>query len=263
MQRNPSNRDGAAPIAAEELGSCRTVYTLSKLPRAKPCLTSHTWQAWNSWHAFLMQARSPGHLAQKRLGPNGRIWVPPRNPSNRNVAAPIAAEVLGSCRTVYTFPRLSRGPIRRIRVPPLTRLITSLPQHSRPLRWGHPGLFTRLGNSREDRKAEFHQYSANLRNCPVPSSERQKPHRPTPPGNPVTVQRDPGPSALDSLVQSQRCPSIRGRFPGVIPDCLHASETHARTDRRSFTNTARTSGTARSLHRSARNLTGQPHPKTL
>ena len=203
-----------------------------------------------------MQARSPGHLAQKRLGPNGRIWVPPRNPSNRNVAAPIAAEVLGSCRTVYTFPRLSRGPIRRIRVPPLTRLITSLPQHSRPLPWGHPGLFTRLGNSREGRQAEFHQYGTNLRNCPVPSSERQKPHRPTPPGNPVTVQRDPGPSALDSRVQSQRCPSIRGRFPGVIPDCLHASETHARTDKRSFTMRVRSARAAQSLPANVASLTG-------
>ena len=102
----------AAPFAAEELGSCRTVYTLSKLPRAKPCLTSHTWQAWNSWHAFLMQARSPGHPAQKRLGPNGRIWVPPRNPPNRDGAAPIAAELPGSCRTIYKFPRLSRGPTK-------------------------------------------------------------------------------------------------------------------------------------------------------
>jgi len=142
--RNPSNRNGAAPIAAEELGSCRTVYTLSKLPRAKPCLTTHTRHAWNSWHAFSMHAHSPAHPAHKRLGPNGRIWVPPRNPSNRNVAAPIAAELLGSCRTVYTFPTLSRGPISRIRVPPLTRLITSLSQHSRPLPRGHPGLFTRL-----------------------------------------------------------------------------------------------------------------------
>ena len=198
--RNPSDRDGAAPIAAEELGSCRTVYTLSKLPRAKPCLTTHTRHAWNSWHVFSMHAHSPAHPAHKRLGPNGRIWVPPRNPSNRNVAAPIAAELLGSCRTVYTFPRLSRGPIRRIRVPPLTSLITTLPQHSRPLPWGHPGLFTRLGNSREGRQAESHQYSANLQNCPVPPWERQGSHRPTPPENPLAVQRDPPTSAHHSRV---------------------------------------------------------------
>jgi hypothetical protein len=137
---------------------------------------------------------------KRRLGPNGRIWVPPRDPSNRDGAAPIAAELLGSCRTVYTFPRLSRGPTKRTRVPPLTRLITSLPQHSRPLRWGHPGLFTRLGNAREDRQAEFHQYSANLRHGPVPSRQPQRPHRPTTPENPLTVQRDSRPSAHHSRV---------------------------------------------------------------
>ena len=193
---------------------------------------------------------------KRRHGPNGRIWVPPRNPSNRDGAAPIAAELLGSCRTVYTFPRLSRGPTKRTRVPPLTRLITSLPQHSRPLPWGHPGLFTRLGNAREDRQAEFHQYSANLRNCPVPSRQPQRPHRPTPPENPLTVQRDAGPSALHLRVCSRHCRSTRGRFPGVIPDCLHVSETHAGTDKRSFTMRVRSARAAQSLPANARHLTG-------
>ena len=131
----------------------------------------------------------------RRHGPFGKRPIVQRTSARCTLAAPIAAELLGSCRTVYTFPRLSRGPTKRTRVPPLTSLITTLPQHSRPLPWGHPGLFTRLGNSREGRQAEFHQYSANLQNCPVPPWERQGSHRPAPPENPLAVQRDPPTSA--------------------------------------------------------------------
>jgi hypothetical protein len=158
---------------------------------------------------------------------------------------------------LFTRFRDSRAAhLKRTRVPPLTSLITTLPQHSRPLPWGHPGLFTRLGNSREGRQAEFHQYSANLRNCPVPSRQPQRPHRPTPPENPLTVQRDAGPSALHLRVCSRHCRSTRGRFPGVIPDCLHVSETHAGTDKRSFTMRVRSARAAQSLPANARHLTG-------
>jgi len=110
-------------------------------------------------------------------------------------AAAFAAASLGSSRTVYTPRKRTRGPTSGVspiqREPPeppgpftatlktspanptrkpsdrsarrwsqrspLTRLITQLPQHSRPLPKGPPGLFTRLGHSRGDRHAEFHQ----------------------------------------------------------------------------------------------------------
>ena len=193
---------------------------------------------------------------KRRHGPNGRIWVPPRNPPNRDGAAPIAAELLGSCRTIYKFPRLSRGPTkmeprptthvfdhdtaaafagaslrstRTVYTPlkltrgptsgvspiqreppelpgpftatpktspanptrkpsdrsarrwsqrsPLTRLFTPLPQHSRPLPWGNPGLFTCLRNSRGDRQAEFHHEGSERPSGAITSCERQTPHR--------------------------------------------------------------------------------------
>jgi len=205
------------------------------------------------FHCTRTRQRTP---PKRRLGPNGRIWVPPRNPSNRDGAAPIAAELLGSCRTVYTFPRLSRGPpktdprptthaldhvtaaafaaaslgsLRTVYTPlkltrgptsgvspiqreppelpgpftatpktspanptrkpsdrsarrwsqrsPLTRLFTPLPQHSRPLPWGNPGLFTCLRNSRGDRQAEFHHEGSERPSGAITSCERQTPHR--------------------------------------------------------------------------------------
>ena len=155
------------------------------------------------------------HVSETLTRTNQENPRPTTHALDHVTAAAFAAASLGSSRTVYTPLKLTRGPTggvspirheppelpgpfigapetspanptrkpsdrsarRRSQCSPFTRLITPLPQHSRPLPWGHPGLFTCLRNSREDRQAEFHHEGSERQSGAITSRERQRPHR--------------------------------------------------------------------------------------
>ena len=155
------------------------------------------------------------HVSETLTRTNQENPRPTTHALDHVTAAAFAAASLGSSRTVYTPLKLTRGPTGGVspirheppelpgpfigapetspanptRKPsdrsarpssqrsPFTRLITPLPQHSRPLPWGHPGLFTCLRNSREDRQAEFHHEGSERQSGAITSRERQRPHR--------------------------------------------------------------------------------------
>jgi len=155
------------------------------------------------------------HVSETLARPNQTDPRPTTHALDHVTAAAFAAASLGSSRTVYTPRKLTRGPTSGVspiqREPPelpgpftatpktspanptrkpsdrsarrwsqrspLTRLFTPLPQHSRPLPWGNPGLFTCLRNSRGDRQAEFHHEGSERPSGAITSCERQTPHR--------------------------------------------------------------------------------------
>ena len=155
------------------------------------------------------------HVSETLTRTNQENSRPTTHALDHVTAAAFAAASLGSSRTVYTPLKLTRGPTSGVSPiqreppelpgpfigapetspanptrkpsdrparpsshrPPLTRSITPLPQHSRPLRWGQPGLFTCLRNSREDRQGEFHHEGSERQSGAITSRERQRPHR--------------------------------------------------------------------------------------